>query len=243
MGCKPAPVRRMVLEWDVNALVICNDSEEMALLRFVLQRAGLAVVGHGALEEGLADPVARSARLVLVAVRAGSLKSEALRVRRETEALLAVVASMRSEDDICQAYEAGADLVVTRPYSARLLGMQLRALLRRSLGSVTTAMPSYSVGGMALDPLTRTVRLPERSPCRLTPLEFRLLHTLMLHVNQTVPTETIVDRVWGFDGAGGTELVRGLVRRLRRKVEENARAPKYVVTEPGIGYRLEPPGE
>jgi len=61
----------------------------------------------------------------------------------------------------------------------------------------------------------------------------------MLHVNQTVPTETIVERVWRFDGAGGMELVRGLVRRLWRKVEPNSRDPQYIVTEPGIGYRLE----
>jgi DNA-binding response OmpR family regulator len=70
----------------------------------------------------------------------------------------------------------------------------------------------------------------------LTHLEFRLLYTLMTHAGQVIPTERIVENVWGYDGEGNRELVRGLVQRLRSKVEPDPRQPVYILTEAGIGY-------
>jgi DNA-binding response OmpR family regulator len=67
-------------------------------------------------------------------------------------------------------------------------------------------------------------------------LEFRLLYTLLINRNQIVPTETIVERVWGYSGRGDRDLVRGLVSRLRVKVEGDPHKPQYILTEPGIGY-------
>ena len=71
---------------------------------------------------------------------------------------------------------------------------------------------------------------------RLTQLEFRLLYTLMTNVGQIIPTDQIVEHVWGYSGEGNRELVRGLVQRLRSKVEPVPRKPEYILTEPGIGY-------
>ena len=76
---------------------------------------------------------------------------------------------------------------------------------------------------------------------RLTPLEFRLLYTLMMHTERVVPTETIVEHVWGYDGRGDKDLVRGLVKRLRSKVEPDPHNPLYIHTVSGIGYRLDIP--
>ena len=73
---------------------------------------------------------------------------------------------------------------------------------------------------------------------RLTHLEFRLLHTLMIHRGQILPTDRIVDLVWGYSDQGDPELVRGLVSRLRSKVEPDPRNPRYILTEAGIGYRF-----
>jgi len=78
---------------------------------------------------------------------------------------------------------------------------------------------------------------------RLTPLEFRLLYTLMLHRGQTLPNEVIVERVWGYSGEGSSVLVRGLIRRLRAKVETDPRHPQYIALVPGVGYRLDVPEE
>jgi DNA-binding response OmpR family regulator len=76
----------------------------------------------------------------------------------------------------------------------------------------------------------------EREPKRLTQLEFRLLYTLITHVGQIIPAEQLVEHVWGYAGDGNRELVRGLVQRLRSKVEVDPRHPDYIITEVGIGY-------
>jgi two-component system KDP operon response regulator KdpE len=222
----------------VHALLVCDDIEETALLRFVLQQAGLTVATASGLESGLSTLSERPADLLVLATRAGSPRSQVLRARRDSEAPLLVVTNVADEDEQVQVYEAGADLVAARPYSARLLSMQARALLRRGRGGAPAAMPTFAVGSLRLDPSARMVQVGTRPPRRLTQLEFRLLYTLMLFPGQTVATETIVERVWGFDGAGGMELVRGLVRRLRGKVEQDPKRPQFILTEPGIGYRL-----
>jgi len=77
------------------------------------------------------------------------------------------------------------------------------------------------------------------SLCFIPLLDLGLLYVLMLHHGQTVPADVAVERVWGYDADAGTELVRGLVRRLRSKIEPDPRRPRYVITEPALGYRLE----
>jgi DNA-binding response OmpR family regulator len=87
-----------------------------------------------------------------------------------------------------------------------------------------------------LDPSIRTVKVGDNQEKRLTQLEFRLLYTLMTNVGQIIPTEQIVEHVWGYSGEGNRDLVRGLVQRLRAKIEPVSGKPRYVLTEPGIGY-------
>ncbi len=101
------------------------------------------------------------------------------------------------------------------------------------------SLPNLSLGGLTLDPATRTCQPPGVESRRLTHLEFRLLYTLMIHRGQVIPTETIVERVWGYTGEGNRDLVRGLVSRLRAKIEIDPHAPQLIVTIPGLGYRFD----
>jgi DNA-binding response OmpR family regulator len=98
------------------------------------------------------------------------------------------------------------------------------------------SLPTLSLGGLTLDPATRTVKISDHPSKRLTHLEFRLLYTLMIHHAQVLPADTIVERVWGYSGRGDRELVRGLISRLRAKIEEDPRHPSYILTVPGVGY-------
>jgi DNA-binding response OmpR family regulator len=136
--------------------------------------------------------------------------------------------------------ESGADLVISRPFSARLLIAQLRALLRRAGNVPLSSLSTLSLAGLTLDPAARTVKVNDLAPRRLTHLEFRLLYTLMIHPGQILPPELIVERVWGYSGQGDKDLVRGLVSRLRAKVEPEPRSPRYVITLPGVGYAFDP---
>jgi DNA-binding response OmpR family regulator len=102
------------------------------------------------------------------------------------------------------------------------------------------SLPTLSQSGLTLDAVSRVVEVDDQRPRRLTHLEFRLLYALMSHRGQVLPTETIVERVWGYSGRGDKELVRGLVSRLRGKIETEPRQPRYVHTVPGVGYTFDP---
>jgi len=218
------------------ALLISKDSEETAILSLALQRAGMAVTTSTDLERAMASWPERPADLVVVALPQPEPLAQIQRVRSETSTALVLVTDALTEDRHVALLDAGADLVVVRPYSARLLIAQVRTLLRRIGGVPAFSLPVLSLLGLTLDPATRTVRVTGRPPQRLTHLEFRLLYTLMIHRDQVLPTETIVGRVWGYSGEGNRELVRGLISRLRSKVEPDPRSPNYILTVAGIGY-------
>ena len=223
----------------MQALVVCDRADEAGLLGFALRQIGLTIMQASDLEDAMRLFAANPSDLWILALRKVPLISQVRRVRKDSEACLAVIVPTFAEDEICEAFEAGADDVIARPYSLRILSARLKALLRRSSGTTLRLFPAFSVGGLTLDPSTRTVHTEGSASRRLTHLEFRLLHTLMIHQGQTLPAATIVEHVWGYDGAGDTELVRGLVRRLRSKVEDDPSRPQHVLTVPGVGYRLE----
>jgi two-component system KDP operon response regulator KdpE len=218
------------------ALLLAQDADEKALLSVVLQRAGLAVTSAGDSQRAMQTWPERPADLVLLALQGNDPLADIRRIRSETTVPTIVVINRVEENVHYQLLECGADLVVQRPYSAWLLIAQVRALLRRAGGVPLFSLPTLSISGVSLDPATRTVQVTGQSPKRLTHLEFRLLYTLMIHHGQVLPTETIVEQVWGYDGRGDKELVRGLVRRLRAKTEPEPHEPRYILTAPGVGY-------
>jgi len=218
------------------ALLIAEDPDEAAVLSLVLQRAGLAVTSSSSLERAMQSWAERPADIIMVALHRSEPLAQVQRVRAETEAALVLIAESIEEHERCALLENGADLVIVRPFSARLLIARVRALLRRIGGLPVFSLPTLSLGGLTLDPATRTVQVEAQSPRRLTHLEFRLLYTLMIHRDQVLPPDAIVERVWGYSGEGDRDLVRGLISRLRAKVEVDPRNPQYILTVAGIGY-------
>lgn len=219
---KHGAVRRLI-GGEMHALLLCDDADETAILALLLQRAGLVVISGRDLGRLLPRWAEQQPSLALLAPH---------------EAPIAVIANTQDEEALCRLYEVGADAVVQRPYSARLLLMQLRTLVRRSQSLTSPLLPKLTVGDLCLDPATRSVQVQDRAARHLTQLEFRLLYTLMVHQGQTLPTPTIVERVWGYDGEGSSQLVRQVVSRLRAKIEEDPRNPQTIVTVPGVGYLL-----
>jgi DNA-binding response OmpR family regulator len=243
----------------MRALVISQDPDETAVLSLVLQRAGLNVtrlrevpysipsdfdasgetanrtpVPSSAAENG--DPV----NLIVLVTTEGSPIAAIKTIRAQSHVPLLVIAEHLDESTHVIALESGADLIIQRPFSARLLIAQARALLRRASNLPFFTLPTLSARNVELDPATRSVVVDGRSPRRLTQLEFRLLYTLMIHKEQILPTEVLVEQVWGYTGEGERDLVRGLIRRLRAKVEPDPSHPRYVITIPGVGYTFSP---
>jgi DNA-binding response OmpR family regulator len=222
------------------ALLLAQNADEKAILTLALQRAGLAVTSTDNLERALRVWPERPADLILLALNDGDPLADVRRVRAVTTVPVALVVGPVDEGTHYELLEAGADLVVPRPFSARLLIALVRSLLRRGGGIPLSILPNLSLADLTLDPATRTVQVAGRPLGRLTHLEFRLLYILMTHRGQVLPTENIVEQVWGYSGQGDRELVRGLVRRLRTKVEPDPANPHYILTVPGVGYSFNP---
>lgn len=226
----------------MRAVYCSYNLDEAAVLQLALQRAGFSSQQVQHLDRMLDVWVDRPADFALVAFGGGEpVSAEFIEgLRSQTTVPILVMGDPILEDQNVALLEAGADLFISRPFSVRSLVAQIRAIMRRAAGMPFFSLPILAQSGVMIDPSTRTVQVEEGEIQRLTQLEFRLLFTLMTHAGRVIPTETLVEYVWGFSGEGNRGLVRGLVQRLRAKLEPDPGNPKYVLTEPGLGYRFNP---
>jgi DNA-binding response OmpR family regulator len=215
--------------------------EEASVLNLLLQRVGFNVRTVHNLDQAVDAWPEQPADFVLITLpedvhEINKAMKHIEQVRLHTVIPILIICDPINESLQVGLLEAGADAVITRPYGVRFLHAQIKALLRRSAGIPFFSLPTLVQKDVVLDPSVRTVKVGDKQEKRLTQLEFRLLYTLMTNVGQIIPTDQIVEHVWGYSGEGNRDLVRGLVQRLRLKVEPIPRKPEYILTEPGIGY-------
>ena len=222
----------------MQALLHSNHNIENNILKLVLQQAGFIV---GPSKDILKD-IERLPEhpYDLIVISLGEETGDPLllikRVRSLSVAGLVLITETLQERHHINYLEAGADLIITRPYSSALFLSKIQALMRRAGGMPFLSLPVLTQAGIELDPASRSVSVEGSKPKHLTQLEFRLLYMLMTHAGQFINNDAIVENVWGFKGEGNRELVRGLMQRLRTKVEPDPKKPKFIITEPGIGY-------
>jgi two-component system KDP operon response regulator KdpE len=223
----------------MQALLVARNPDEQDILSFVIKHAGLSVANGRDLSSIAQRWLERPADLIVVAANEGKTLHDGLTdLRLVTQIPCLVIVEPPTEDSLCQLLHAGADLVLSRPVAPRVLSEYVRALMRRVQTVPTFVLPRLNVEEVKLEPDTRTVTVLGQEPRRLTQLEFRLLYVLMVNREQVVPVDVIVERVWGYTGQGSRELVRGLISRLRRKIEPDSATPKFIENVPGIGYRF-----
>jgi two-component system KDP operon response regulator KdpE len=222
----------------MQAVLISSHVDEASVLQVLLHRAGFMVRNLRDLEQAIEEWPINPADLIMIALADDPAKilAELKLLRAHSVVPILLISDILPDDDHVNFLEGGADLVIIRPYGVRTLLAQIRTILRRCSGIPFFALPTLTQKDVLLDPADRTVQVGEQEPKKLTQLEFRLLYTLMTHVGQIIPTEQIVEHVWGYSGEGNQVLVRGLVQRVRSKVEPDPRQPQYIITEVGIGY-------
>lgn len=222
----------------MQALLFCPHADESAVLSLVLQQTGFSVRSIRSIEQAVDQwPQKPSELIVLVISEESQAYSRYLKdLRAQTPTSIIIITDPISEHKHVEWLENGADLVIQKPYSNRILNAEIRALLRRTAGMPFFSLPILTQSGLELDPSLRTISVNNAEPIHLTQLEFRLIFTLMTHAGQIIPSANIVEHVWGYSGEGNQELVRGLVKRLRSKIEPDPKKPQFVLTEPGIGY-------
>lgn len=222
----------------MQAILFCPYSDESVLLSQILQQTGFAVRSIRDMEQAIENWPQRPSELVLMVISEQNRASinYLKHLRAQTLAQIILITEPVPEHTHVEWLETGADLVIQKPYSNRILIAEIRALLRRTMGMPFFSLPTLNQSGLVLDPSSRTISRDNMEPVHLTQLEFRLLFTLMTHAGQIIPSTNIVEHVWGYSGEGNQELVRGLVKRLRTKIEPDPKNPCFVLTEPGIGY-------
>jgi two-component system, OmpR family, KDP operon response regulator KdpE len=142
-----------------------------------------------------------------------------------------------SEDDKVEALEAGADDYVTKPFHVRELVARVRAAIRRARLPQRDASSVISIGDIALDPAGRVVQRRGQE-VHLTPKEFDLLHYLMAHAGLPIVHARLLTAVWGPESSYQVEYLRTFVGQLRKKLEDDAAHPQYLLTESQFGYRF-----
>ncbi len=158
-------------------------------------------------------------------------------LRPATRAAVIVVSVMPGEKDKVRALDAGADDYVVKPFGTEELVARIRAVLRRQ-ADVTEGEPIVRTGDLEID-LARRLVTVNRQPVHLTPTEYELLRYLALHAGKPVSHTTLLRQVWGDYAVGDNYNTRYVVAQIRKKLGDDPANPRYIVNEPGVGYRLE----
>jgi DNA-binding response OmpR family regulator len=228
----------------MKALIFGDDAEQLEFVAFVLRQAGLQPLATVSEERFLTQCAEEAPALIFLDTTSKEMDLLPLvaRVRAESDVPLILAAPATDEEYILKALDLGVDDYLAKPHSPQMLVARAKVLLRRGQPIPLSALGPVTVQGLTLDPEQHLVTMPEGSTVRLTNMEFRLLYLLMRNPDRVIPTETIVDRVWGYGGKGEATLVKNLVSRVRRKVESDAANPRFVKTVTGVGYSFSSTG-
>jgi two-component system KDP operon response regulator KdpE len=164
---------------------------------------------------------------------------ETCRALRNGSDIPVIILSVRNtERDKVAALDAGADDYVTKPFSIEELLARIRAALRRS--SPESGPHAYSSPGLEIDFQTRHVRA-RGADVRLTPKEFELLRYLVAHAGKPVTHRELLQAVWGPDYGDEPEYLRVFINQVRKKIEPDPAKPRFILTEPWVGYKFVAP--
>lgn len=219
-------------------LIVEDDADIRKVLRALLEQHGYRVVEAENANRALI--AARSSKPDLMLVDLGLPDAEGStviqRVRSWSAVPIVVLSARAQEEQKIAALDAGADDYVTKPFSAPELLARVRAGVRRNAQSADRSQV-IEVGNVRIDLGRRDAR-GEEGEIHLTPLEYRVLETLARQTGMIVRQQQLIAQVWGPDRQDDSRNLRVSIRNLRHKLEPDPQRPRYLVTEPGVGYRL-----
>lgn len=222
-----------------GAKILAVDDEIYTLryLRNVLLEAGYVPIVADSADEALRLAAAERPSLALLDIMMPRVNGFDLmeRIRRTSDVPVIFLSAHNGDANVERALALGADDYIIKPFSPTELTARIAASLRKRAALETGGM--YRLGDLAIDRAKGGVSLGG-VPVNLTPTERALLLELCANPGRVVSYGRLLDRIWGAEYAGNTQIVRAFVKKLRRKLGDNARAPTRIFTEPGVGFRM-----
>jgi two-component system, OmpR family, KDP operon response regulator KdpE len=223
-------------------LIVDDEPQIRRVLRTTLISQGYTVAEARTGDEALEQIRNERPDLILLDVNMPGISGlETCREIRSSSDIPIIMLTVRgSEHDKVQALDAGADDYVTKPFGSEELMARIRAGLRRA--APTESLPPFVSADLKIDFEKRAVSLKGEF-VRLTPKEFELLRHLVANQGKAQGHRRLLQAVWGPDYGEETEYLRVFINQLRKKIEPDPKHPRYIHTEPWVGYRFDPPAE
>jgi len=223
-----------------SVVLIEDEPQIRRFLRAALTGHGYRLFEAGSGEDGLIEAATRQPDLVILDLGLPDLDGLGVlaRLREWTSVPVIVLSARGQERDKIAALDGGADDYVSKPFSVGELLARMRAALRRrdQLGEGAAAT-TFVVGDLSVDLARRHVLVGDKE-IHLTPIEYKLLTTLIRHAGKVLTHRQLLKEVWGPAHTEDSQNLRFYVAQLRRKLEAIPARPRYLLTEPGVGYRL-----
>lgn len=219
-------------------LLIEDEQEIRRFLRLSLASQGYQLLEAETGQSGLLAAATQQPDLVILDLGLPDIDGLTVlgRIREWSRLPIIILSARGQERDKVLALDAGADDYLTKPFGVDELLARLRAALRRS-ASGDQAEPMFEVDELRVDRSRRQVFV-RGEETHLTPIEYRILSVLVHHAGKVVTHKQLLKDVWGPDCVYETHYLRVFMNQLRRKIEQEPARPSYLLTEPGVGYRL-----
>ena len=226
----------------VRVIAVDDDVRMLGLMRRILELEGYhvltAITGEGVLEMLYQE----TAHLVLLDVMMPNLDGYSVcrLIREFSQIPIIMVTAKGNDEEKVTGLEAGADDYITKPFSASELVARVRAVLRRTSHWDERPEPEFHHYDLVIDFAQHQVRLNDR-PVKLTATEYQMISYLSRNAGRVVTPDQLLEKVWGEEYCGENHLLQVNIARLRKKIRDEVKNPRFIATLPGIGYMMSKP--
>ena len=227
-------------ETETRVLVVDDDPYTLRNVRGMLSQAGYSPIVTG--DPAEVPALIRENRPHLVLLDLVLPGTDGIKMMEQTPVMadlpVIFLSAYGRDQTIADALQKGASDYLVKPFSPTELVARVQAALRRRAASdLAQQLEPYRLGGLTIDYAERTVSVHDR-PVQLTATEYTLLYELSTNAGRVLSHDQLLERVWGMEAFGDAGLVRSFVKKLRRKLRDDARDPTYIFTEARVGYRM-----
>ena len=224
-----------------KVLLIEDEKQIRRFVRAALEEEGCQVIEAETMAQGLIEAGSRKPDLLVLdlGLPDGNGVDLIRDLRGWSDVPILILSARSQENDKIDALDAGADDYLTKPFAVGELRARVRALLRRSYRNSEAATPVIEFGDVAVD-LSRRLVSRGGETVHLTPLEYRLLVTLLGHPGRVLTQRNLLREIWGPSFVESSHYLRVYVGHLRQKLEVDPTQPQHFLTETGVGYRFQP---